>query len=100
VRSSKTLVESVSIIQERNRNQKSRNAPNPSNMRIPFEDRDLQPGFPEMDSRGHATDTGADDADGLDLEALTVLHLVSYSVVYSEVVSLCGCCAVSIRQRS
>jgi hypothetical protein len=43
------------------------NVPNPSNMRVPFKDRDLQAGFPEMDGRSHATDTGADDADGLDL---------------------------------
>jgi hypothetical protein len=46
---------------------RSRNAPDSSNMRIPFKDCDLQAGFPEMDGRSHATDTGADDADGLDL---------------------------------
>jgi hypothetical protein len=45
-------------------------------MRVTFEDSDFQACFPEMDSRSHATDTGADNANGLDLKALTVRHFL------------------------
>jgi hypothetical protein len=67
VRSSKTLIQSQHRLFVKTREESFRNIPNSSNMRIAFEDGDLQACFPEMDCRSHATDTGADDADSLDL---------------------------------
>ena len=55
----------------------SGNVPNSSDMRIAFEDGNLQACLPEMDRRSHATDSGTDDADGLDLEVLTVRHFLA-----------------------
>lgn len=76
VRSSKTLVEcqlsattspSHSAVEKGIKRKDHANAPNTSNMRITFEDGNLQASFPEMNSRSHTTDTGADDTDSLDL---------------------------------
>ena len=55
----------------------SDNVPNSSDMRIAFEDGNLQACLSEMDRRSHATDSGTDDADGLDLEVLTVRHFLA-----------------------
>ena len=44
--------------------------PDSANMRITLKDLDIQPSFPKMNGSSHATDTRANDADGLDVEAL------------------------------
>ena len=44
--------------------------PDSANMWVALKDLNIQPSFPEMDGSSHATDTCANDADGLDVEAL------------------------------
>lgn len=44
--------------------------PDSADMRITLKDLDIQPRFPKMNCSSHATDTAANDADCLDVEAL------------------------------
>jgi hypothetical protein len=50
--------------------------PYATNMRIPFKHLRFQPSFPEMDGSSNTTDTRANDAYGLDVEAL-ISHVSS-----------------------
>jgi hypothetical protein len=47
-------------------------------MRIAFKDLDIQPSFPKMNGSSHATDTCANDANGLDVEVLIAHGLEQY----------------------
>lgn len=60
--------------------------PDSADMRIALKDLNIQPSFPKMNGSSHATDTRANDANGLDVEAL-ISHcsehcLVSINILY------------------
>jgi len=63
--------------------------PDSTDMRIPLKDLNIQPSFPKMNGSSHATDTRANDADGLDIEAL-ISHCSEHSLQSSNILYRCN----------
>ena len=66
-------------------------------MKIALKDLNVQPSFPKMNGSSHATDTRANDADGLDVEML-ISHCSELRLASSDILNQFECESSNKRQ--